>query len=168
MRQRLALAACLQTGVLLLACGGNSPTAPTIPSPGSFPVSASGCPYYIAGLSTAVVDSGAQRLEARLAVDETAYISLAYCGSSGGAHGPFNFSFTNPGVVRFGQDRVPLDPNARFASGALQGARPGQTSVTLDFEADDGNRYRTTLGYCPDDYCSTPRPIDVITVVTTE
>ncbi len=167
MRRGAVLAACLQTAVLL-GCGSNSPTAPTIPAPGSFPLSTSGCPYYIAGLATAVVDPSAPSLEAQLAVGETAYITLAFCRSSGGADGPFNFSLTNPGGLGFAQDGVPLDPNARGAGGVLQATRPGQTSITLDFEADDGSRHRTTLGYCPEDYCSTPRPTDVITIVVAE
>jgi hypothetical protein len=71
---------------------------------------------------------------------------------------------TNSGVLGFQQGLIfggVLGP-----SGELQANRAGQTSITLDFEADDDKRYQTTLGYCPgDNYCTTPRPIDVLTVV---
>jgi hypothetical protein len=157
MRRSMSLAVYVQA-LALFGCGGDSPTSP---SPGRFPLSKSGCPYYIEGLAAAVVDPNASSLEARLTVGDRATIGIAFCSSWGA---PFEFTFSNAGVVAFRQHG--WFGGGGGPSGELQASLPGQTNISLEFEADDGKRYRTPLGYCPgDNYCTTPRPIDVLTVV---
>ena len=146
----------------LLGCGGND--SPTAPTGGDFPVNRSGCSYYIGGLENHVVDATAARLEARVTIGEPLGVFLLSCGTFSSSSGPFEWTSTRPTVlevhpIRFGTDVATL--------GAKQ---PGQSQLFLDFEADDGKRYRTTLGYCPENDsafldCQGLRKIDVVTVV---
>ena len=126
-------------------------------------MSRSGCHYYISGLGNHVVDAAAARLEARVTMGEPLFVSLHTCGPASSLGGPFEWTSTMPNVLEVHPNR--FDPFT-VQLGAKQ---PGEAGLFLDFEADDGQRYRTTLGYCPENNfafdCQSLRKIDVVTVV---